>query len=180
LLEAALTEVLIELDNGLYPGILAGGPCQEPADTIYSRDDSHPDQLAYPIIFVLLLSLGIGCVPIGIRKRCGQILGEVEGGIQLIRAIQTNSHIPSSLSEDLNYYLKSNELDAALDFSKDLDRVPQRGFPFFRKNFLAGDIRCLALARLGHQEWYGGRNQSCQMSNYVGANQGSFRINLRI
>ncbi|OQE79273.1 hypothetical protein PENNAL_c0052G02170 [Penicillium nalgiovense] len=40
--------------------------------------------------------------------------------IQEMTAIQTNSHIPSSLSEDLNYYLKSNELDAALDFSKDL------------------------------------------------------------
>jgi ribosomal protein S15 len=40
--------------------------------------------------------------------------------IQEMPAIQTHSHIPSSLSEDLNYYLKSNELDSALDFSKDL------------------------------------------------------------
>ncbi|KAJ5481331.1 hypothetical protein N7475_000143 [Penicillium sp. IBT 31633x] len=35
-------------------------------------------------------------------------------------AIQTDPHVPSSLTEDLNYYLKSNELKAALDFSKDL------------------------------------------------------------
>ncbi|KAJ5211287.1 Ribosomal protein S15 [Penicillium cf. griseofulvum] len=40
--------------------------------------------------------------------------------IQEMTAIQTNSHIQSSLTGDLNYYLKSNELDAALDFSKDL------------------------------------------------------------
>ncbi|KAJ5793918.1 S15/NS1 RNA-binding [Penicillium paradoxum] len=35
-------------------------------------------------------------------------------------AIQTESHIPSSLAQDINYYLKSDELDAALGFSKDL------------------------------------------------------------
>jgi ribosomal protein S15 len=35
-------------------------------------------------------------------------------------AIQTDSNISSSLTEDLNYYLKSNELDAALGFAKDL------------------------------------------------------------
>jgi ribosomal protein S15 len=35
-------------------------------------------------------------------------------------AIQTDPHVPSSLTDDLNYYLKSNELDAALDFSKNL------------------------------------------------------------
>lgn len=35
-------------------------------------------------------------------------------------AIQTDPHVPSSLTDDLNYYLKSNELDAALGFSKNL------------------------------------------------------------
>ncbi|KAJ5135255.1 uncharacterized protein N7515_004533 [Penicillium bovifimosum] len=35
-------------------------------------------------------------------------------------AIQTDSNISSSLADDLNYYLKSNELDAALAFAKDL------------------------------------------------------------
>ncbi|KAJ6018720.1 hypothetical protein N7499_010097 [Penicillium canescens] len=40
--------------------------------------------------------------------------------IQEITAIHTESHIPSALNADLNYYLNSNELDAALGFSKDL------------------------------------------------------------
>ncbi|KAJ5577097.1 hypothetical protein N7535_004023 [Penicillium sp. DV-2018c] len=40
--------------------------------------------------------------------------------IQEMTAIQTDSNIASSLTEDLNYYLKSNELDAAFDFAKDL------------------------------------------------------------
>jgi ribosomal protein S15 len=40
--------------------------------------------------------------------------------IQEITAIHTESHIPSTLNADLNYYLNSNELDAALGFSKDL------------------------------------------------------------
>jgi ribosomal protein S15 len=35
-------------------------------------------------------------------------------------AIQTDPHVPSSLTDDLNYYLKSNELEAAMSFSKDL------------------------------------------------------------
>jgi ribosomal protein S15 len=40
--------------------------------------------------------------------------------IQEITAIHTESHIPSTLNADLNYYLNSKELDAALGFSKDL------------------------------------------------------------
>lgn len=35
-------------------------------------------------------------------------------------AIQSDPQVPSTLTDDLNYYLKSNELDAALGFSKNL------------------------------------------------------------
>jgi ribosomal protein S15 len=35
-------------------------------------------------------------------------------------ANQTDSQVPSSLNDDLNYYLRANELDSALEFSKNL------------------------------------------------------------
>lgn len=35
-------------------------------------------------------------------------------------AIQTDSQVPSTVTDDLNYYLKANELDAALGYSKNL------------------------------------------------------------